>query len=186
MKTKKVLVVVDMQNDFVHGVLGTPEAQSIIPAIQQKIRAAHDAGDLVIFTRDTHSKGYMGTREGKYLPVPHCIWGTDGWEIVSDLRGLVIQETPYLNDVILDKCTFGVSGEIYLDVIEEYGFSSAEFELCGVCTDICVISNAVILHTLYPEADITVDAKAVAGVTPEKNAAALEVMKSLQINVINE
>lgn len=167
---KKTLIVIDMQNDFIDGALGTKEAQAIISNVNKKIEEYKSRGDEIIFTRDTHPVTYLDTNEGKHLPVPHCILGTNGWHIADEI------EVPTAN--IIDKPTFGYMGW------GEYWFE--EIEIIGLCTDICVVSNALILKATFPESDITVDASCCAGVTPEKHAAALEVMKSCQINVIGE
>lgn len=169
---KRVLIVVDMQNDFVTGPLGTPEAKAIIPKVREKIDNFEN--ELVFFTRDTHKENYMDTQEGKFLPVPHCIEGTEGWEIIPELFCSI---GSYIN-----KGSFGYTYWQY----ELYHFANEidTIELCGVCTDICVVSNALILKALYPEKRIIVDSAACAGVTPEKHEAALEVMRSCQIEVL--
>lgn len=170
----RILVVVDMQNDFIDGPLGTKEAQNILPAVYKKIEQAADAGDFVIFTRDTHFANYLSTQEGRLLPVPHCIKDTRGHEIPE-----VLFPSQEFNYEVCDKYTFGnIDWEDFDDV--------DEIELCGVCTDICVVSNALILKAFYPEMKITVDASCCAGVTPAKHLAALETMKSCQINIIGE
>lgn len=174
---KKILVVVDMQNDFVDGTLGTAEAQAIVDNVVKKIEEFDGA---IMVTHDTHFNNYMETREGKYLPVPHCIFGTEGWK----LNKRVQNELDYKSYVSINKPTFG-SVEL-VDTIEEYIASDTEVTLIGLCTDICVVSNAMLLKANYPELNITVDASCCAGVTPEKHKAALEVMKSCQINVIGE
>ena len=164
---KKILNVVDMQNDFIHMALGTKEAQAILPKVQEKIREAVSRGEEIIFTRDTHGADYMDTQEGRKLPVPHCIRGTEGWEIYPGLYVPGCQ--------IIDKPNFGwPNWQLEADAIE----------LVGLCTDICVVSNALILKALYPETEITVDGSCCAGVTPESHKAALETMKMCQINVI--
>lgn len=168
----KVLIVVDMQNDFITGSLGSEEARAIVPKVAEKIK---DFEGEVIFTRDTHYSDYMETLEGKYLPVEHCIFGTEGWEIIPELDTA--------DATVIDKITFGYKD--WEKVLQD-AEPDTEFELCGVCTDICVISNALALRMLYPNAKITVDAACMAGVTPEKHNAALEVMKSCQIDVIND
>ncbi len=167
----KVLIVVDMQNDFVTGTLGSKEAQAILPNVKSKIKEYADRGDRIIFTRDTHGDNYLETPEGKKLPVKHCIENTEGWQVVADL---VTEPCEYVN-----KPTFG-----WLSW-DDFG-EKDEIELIGVCTDICVVSNALILKARYPEAAISVDASCCAGVTPEKHKAALETMKSCQIDVYNE
>lgn len=170
---KDVLIVIDMQNDFIDGSLGTPEAQAIVPKVKEKIKKYKKAGKDIIFTKDTHFENYLDTFEGKNLPVEHCIKGTEGWKINKELNTKV-----YAN--VIHKKTFG-----YLDWnvhINNY----ESIEIVGLCTDICVISNALILRAWFPNSTITVDASCCAGVTPEKHKAALEVMKSCQIEVINE
>lgn len=164
----RVLIVIDMQNDFVTGALGSKEAQAIVPGVQAKIKAYADRGDRVIFTRDTHGEDYLDTPEGKKLPIKHCIKDTEGWQIVP---GLETGNCEYIN-----KPTFGWLG---WDDLGE----TDEIELIGVCTDICVVSNALILKAKYPNAVISVDAGCCAGVTPEKHEAALETMRSCQIDV---
>lgn len=171
----KVLIVVDMQNDFIDGALGTKEAVAILPNVKRKIDEYKKAGHTVIFTRDTHDKNYLQTQEGKNLPVEHCIKDTDGWAISSEL------DTS--NSVIIDKITFG---SVSLMSYVEDNYKDAEFELVGLCTDICVISNAIMLKAHLPEATITVDASCCAGVTPQSHKNALEAMKMCQINIINE
>ena len=169
----KTLIVIDMQNDFVYGALGTPEARDIIPNVMKKIEEYDIREDAIIFTRDTHSKDYLKTSEGKNLPVKHCIIGTHGWEIVD---GLEIKCGRYIN-----KPTFGWTGWDALQFED-----GDEIEIVGLCTDICVVSNALILKAMFPEVKITVDASCCAGVTPETHKAALQTMKMCQINVIRE
>ena len=166
----KYLIVVDVQKDFVDGALGTPEAQAIIPRVKEKIAEYRANGGKVIFTRDTHQKNYLETNEGKHLPVEHCIKGTKGWEIVD---GLYVEGSK-----IIDKPNFGW---VYWS---QFGFE--EIEIVGLCTDICVVSNALILKATFPEINITVDARCCAGVTPESHEAALKVLKMCQINVIGD
>ena len=166
----KTLIVVDMQNDFIDGALGTKEAHAIVPHVKKKIEEYINRGDDIIFTRDTHSANYLTTNEGKNLPVAHCINGTYGW--------LIADEVNYPEYRHINKKTFGYT-------LWDYEGDFEEIELVGLCTDICVVSNALILKAMYPEVNITVDASCCAGVTPEKHKAALEVMKSCQINVIN-
>ena len=172
----KVLIVIDMQNDFVNGALGTAEAQAIVPNVVNKLKYWPIASGKVYFTRDTHDFNYMNTLEGKNLPVQHCVKESAGWCVIDELL-------PYAAKAkVEDKTTFGYSNW----GIEFGSNKEIEFELCGVCTDICVLSNAIALRMFYPNAKITVDASCCAGVTPEKHKAALEVMKSCQINVIGE
>lgn len=167
---KKTLIVVDMQNDFIDGSLGTKEAQAIVENVKKKIGEYKERGDEIIFTRDTHGEDYLDTPEGKKLPVEHCIHGTKGWEIAEGL------EVP--GCTCIDKPTFGWTHW------NERTFE--EIELVGLCTDICVVSNALILKAMFPDVEITVDAGCCAGVTPETHQAALETMKMCQIRVIGE
>lgn len=168
----KTLIVVDMQNDFISGPLGTPEAKAIVPNVKNKIEKSIENKQRVIFTRDTHNSHYWKTHEGKLLPVMHCIEGTPGWCVCNEVEKI---ECRHIN-----KRTFGYQHWAYEDDFEE------DIEIIGVCTDICVVSNALILRALYPELNITVDASCCAGTTPENHKAALQVMKCCQINVIGE
>ena len=168
----KILVVVDMQNDFIDGALGTPEAVAIVPYVKELIKSFDGK---VFFTRDTHFENYMQTQEGKKLPVPHCIKDTKGWEIRAELNELRKTEA-------IDKLTFG-SKELVNLLKDENDIESITF--VGICTDICVISNAMVVKAYYPEIPLTVDAKGCAGVTPESHKNALEAMKMCQIDVIN-
>ena len=174
----KILIVIDMQNDFITGPLGTPEAQAIVPNVKKKIEGYRKNGYKIIFTRDTHGMFYLDTAEGKKLPVEHCIKDTDGWQI-----GIEVTTDNYK---FIDKTSFGYAD--WKEIFPDYYYKSEndKIELIGVCSDICVISNALILKATYPEVDITVDASCCAGSTPEKHKAALDVMKSCQINVIGE
>ena len=175
----KVLIVVDMQNDFVTGPLGTPEAQAIVPHVEKKILEylSDDAG-LVMFTRDTHFSDYYTTEEGKHLSVMHCLHSSDGWQIIPELKGYSDN-----SDGVYNK--FGFGYDSWTDVFMS-GNSIESIELVGVCTDICVISNAIMLKSEYTEIPIVVDASCCAGTTPENHAAALQVMKCCQIEVIGE
>ena len=166
---KRVLIVVDMQNDFIDGSLGTKEAVAIVDKVKAKIEEYHSRGDKVIFTRDTHQDNYLETPEGKKLPVSHCIEGSKGWEIAD---GLMVE-----NAMIINKPTFGYTG--WVDVLT----GESCIELVGLCTDICVVSNALILKAQFPDVDISVDASCCAGVTVETHKAALETMKMCQIDV---
>ena len=164
----KILIVVDMQNDFVSGSLGTAEARGIVT----KLRAKLDSFDGdVIFTRDTHNEDYLKTNEGKHLPVEHCIKGSWGWEIIDELK-------PYVKKVI-DKPTFG-STEL-VEYLKTKNYDS--FELCGLCTDICVVSNALLIKANFYEAEVSVDSTCCAGVTVNSHNSALETMKMCQIEV---
>ena len=172
---KKLLIVIDMQNDFVHNtdVLGSEAAQAIIPNVKAKIDEYLNNGGQVIFTRDTHNPTYLKTQEGEMLPVPHCIHGTTGWCVIDELEH---PECPHY-----DKHSFGYA---YWDRHCTFEDDYQSIELCGVCTDICVVSNVLILKSVYHEIPIIVDSKCCAGVTPAKHEAALEVMRSCQIEVI--
>lgn len=170
---QNVLVVVDMQNDFIDGALGTAEAVAIVPRVAERIRGF--AGK-VIFTRDTHEENYLQTQEGRKLPVPHCIRGTEGWQISEALEG-------WKNGICIDKPTFGsvevgqlLKGMHSADPIQKITF-------VGLCTDICVISNAMLVKAVLPEVEIAVAADCCAGVTPQSHVNALEAMKMCQITV---
>lgn len=169
----RVLVIVDMQNDFIDGALGTAEARAILPALQKKLEEYRRAGDTVLFTRDTHTAEYLSTQEGKNLPVPHCIRGTEGWQIHSSLDTA--------NCRIFDKSAFG-SVELgrYIASLPRL----EQVELAGVCTDICVISNAMLIKAFEPEVPVYVDGRCCAGVTPESHRRALEAMAVCQIHVL--
>ena len=178
----KVLVVVDMQNDFITGSLGTPEAQAIVPNVKKKIEEYRKNGDMIVFTRDTHQEDYLLTKEGSKLPVEHCIENTWGWEIADELRdeatGVAFVNKPTFGSVVLCDLITSLEADCKpTDVIEE-------IELVGLCTDICVVSNALLLKTVfYDTLDISVDATCCAGVTPETHEAALKTMAMCQINV---
>ncbi len=173
---KDVLVVVDMQNDFIDGALGTPEAQAIVPKVAEKIRGFEGR---VLFTRDTHHEDYLKTQEGQKLPVAHCIKGSHGWEICSELKALCTQAP-------MDKPSFGSKelGELLMEMNRREHIGSVC--LIGLCTDICVISNALLLKAFLPEVPIKVDAACCAGVTPQSHKTALDAMKMCQIQIENE
>jgi len=175
---KKLLIVVDCQNDFIDGTLGSEDAKAIVPNVVKKIKEWD--GDIIC-TLDTHGADYLNTREGKYLPVEHCIIGTDGHNINKEIfDALLFCNGSSAN--LLKKYTFGSTAlpEIIRNSDIDY------VELVGLCTDICVVSNALLLKANYPELDIAVDANCCAGVTPESHKAALTTMKMCQINVIGE
>ena len=174
---KKILIAVDLQKDFVDGALGTAEAVKIIPSAKKKIEEF--SGDRLFITYDTHYSDYMNTLEGKKLPVPHCIEGTEGHALNSEIAKAVAKK-PH-TDII--KNTFGTF-EIAEALKKEYPKEELKIELIGLCTDICVLSNAIILRAEFPNAEISVDAACCAGVTPEKHCAALEAMSSCQIDII--
>lgn len=164
----KALIVVDMQNDFIDGTLGTNEAQVIVPIVTRIV----DTGkyDKLFFTRDTHDENYFNTLEGKKLPVKHCIKDSHGWQITDKLN---------IDDAtIIDKQTFGYDG--WSGLLDNYD----EIDIVGLCTDICVISNALTIRAFYPNKQISIIESATAGTTPENKAAALKVAKSCQIDVI--
>ena len=167
---KKTLIVVDMQNDFIDMALGTAEAVAILPKVKAKIEKYLNNGDEIIYTRDTHSEDYLNTPEGKKLPVPHCIKGTKGWEIAD---GLYMEGSK-----IIDKPNFG-----WPDWKTE---NLEEVELIGLCTDICVVSNALIIKAQFPEITVKVDKNCCAGVTPDSHSAALTTMQMCQIDIIEE
>ncbi len=173
---RKILVVVDMQNDFTDGVLGTKEAVDIIPEAVKKIKSFD--GDIFV-TFDTHSENYLETAEGKKLPVPHCIKGTDGWELNKDIKNALCGK----KYVSVQKPSFG-SLRLPELVKEAVGNEDFSVELIGLCTDICVVSNALILKANFPEVSVAVCEKCCAGVTPEKHRFAVETMRSCQIDII--
>ena len=176
---KKILLVIDMQNDFIDGALGTPEAVAIVENVKAKIRSY--SKENVFATRDTHTDFYMDTQEGRNLPVPHCIRGSQGWEIRPDIAELIY------SDHIIDKPTFGSTQLAKLmEILEHREDEGIEIELIGLCTDICVVSNALLLKATLPETPISCDASCCAGVTPAKHEAALETMRSCQIKITNK
>ena len=165
---KKTLIVIDMQNDFIDMALGTAEAVAIVPKVKEKIDEYVSRGDEIIFTRDTHQENYLETMEGTKLPVKHCIQGTKGWEIAD---GLYVEGCK-----IIDKPNFGWPhwDEETLECVE----------LIGLCTDICVVSNALIIKATFPDAQVKVDSSCCAGVTPESHEAALKTMQICQVEVV--
>ena len=171
-----ILIVVDMQNDFIDGALGTAEAVAIVPKVVEKVRGFKGT---VIFTRDTHGENYMQTQEGRNLPVPHCIKGSQGWEVCPALE-------PLRTGLTIDKPTFGSAelGRLLLELDAKEPVGS--IALVGLCTDICVISNAMIAKAFLPEVPVTVDAACCAGVTPESHRNSLSAMKMCQVRIENE
>ena len=172
---KKIIVVVDMQNDFIDGALGTQEAQQMLPRLAEKLER-EKAAEL-IFTMDTHNQYYMDTQEGKNLPVPHCIKPEHGWKIAEALqkfvdRAAAVVEKPSFGSLALPQAVSKIETD--------------EIELVGLCTDICVISNAMIIKAAFPEIKVAVDASCCAGVTPESHANALAAMKMCQIEIRNQ
>jgi nicotinamidase-related amidase len=172
----KFLIVVDMQNDFIDGSLGTNEAVAILPAVKEKIM---NFDGRVLFTRDTHETDYLTTQEGINLPVEHCIKGTDGWQIHPELESLRKEEA-------IDKPTFGsvALGQL-LKAYDTYEEKIESITLIGLCTDICVISNAMLIKSFLPETPVFVDAACCAGVTPESHKRALDAMEVCQIKIMN-
>ncbi len=171
-----ILIVVDMQNDFVDGSLGTPEAQQIVEHVVEKIKQFEGR---VLFTQDTHESDYLKTQEGAYLPVEHCIRGTQGWELVPAIKALCQPENP-----VIEKPTFGSSelASLLARLNEEEPIRS--ITLVGLCTDICVISNALLIKAYFPEIPIAVDANCCAGVTEESHRRALDAMRVCQIDIV--
>lgn len=172
---KKILVVVDMQKDFVDGALGTPEAVSIVPDVVEKIESFE--GDIIV-TYDTHPENYMETQEGKNLPVLHCIKGSEGWKLNDKVQESLLKR----EYKVIEKPTFGAT-ELPEYIKENYDPLDIEIELIGLCTDICVVSNALLLKANFLETKVSVDAVCCAGVTPESHEAALLTMKMCQVNV---
>ena len=172
----RMLVVVDMQNDFIDGALRTKEAVAIVPKVVDKIK---NYKGQVLYTRDSHDEDYLQTQEGKNLPVEHCIYGTEGWQLHPDIDALAKEN----NSLIFDKPTFGSMGLAgCLNGIEKVAHID-EIELVGLCTDICVISNALLLKAVLPETKIIVDSACCAGVTPESHENALESMAACQVEI---
>ncbi len=172
-KGNKVLIVVDFQNDFITGSLGSKEAEGIVQAVVEKIKKCKAEDYQIYVTMDTHHENYKFTQEGKLLPVEHCKEGEEGWQLHPVVRDL-LADCP-----IYKKETFG-STNLALDV---KSLNPESVELIGLCTDICVVSNALLLKAFLPEVPISVDSKCCAGVTPEKHKAALETMASCQIKI---
>lgn len=171
--SKRALIVVDVQNDFTTGALGTKEARQAIPFIEGLVSSFHRNGDRIIYTRDSHDYNYLKTQEGRRLPVEHCMYGSYGWNVVDGVDYIGNDHVRYVN-----KRQFG-----YDDWEGEHLDQFDEVFIVGFCTDICVIVNALLIKTYYPELPITIVSNGCAGTTPEKHRAALEVMQSCQINV---
>ena len=172
----KILVVIDMQEDFVRGMLGSEAAQATIPVVANLVHGFQRRGDPIFYTRDTHYDNYMETEEGKHLPVPHCLKDSDGWEICPE-----VIDYDYWRNYIINKDNFGTI--IWKDFMEQFAIAD-EIVVCGLVSSICVISNIAILRALYPEVPMTLVSKGTAGLSDGNNAAALEVARSLQVNVI--
>ena len=176
---KKILIVVDMQNDFIDGALGTKEAQAIVPAVIHRINECREAGWTLLATLDTHCEGYMDTPEGRKLPVPHCIKGTPGWQLREEIAAALGNAVR-----LVEKPTFG-STALPAIVAEIAGDADhVTIELLGLCTDICVVSNALLLKAHFLEADIAVRRACCAGVTPATHEAALATMGCCQIDIV--
>lgn len=187
----KILVLVDLQNDFINGSLGTSEAQSIVPKVVEKLENYPDKSNtLIIFTKDTHYADYMDTLEGKYLPVEHCIENTSGWSINKEIsraaknKGFLTYSSSMIINSRIYKGTFG--SDVLRDFLLNHSDDIEEIEFIGLCTDICVISNVLMARQALPNTKISVDASCCAGTTIEKHISALEVMKSCQIDIIGE
>lgn len=176
---KKFLIVVDMQNDFIDGALGTPEAQAIVPAVVRRIETARSEGWALIATLDTHGEDYMNTPEGAKLPVPHCIKATPGWQLNKDVAAALGEGV-----MLVEKPTFGSTQLPWLiaDLAKEA--DKLHIELLGLCTDICVVSNTLLLKAHFPGANIAVRRDCCAGVTPATHEAALATMGCCQIDII--
>ena len=184
--SNKLLMVIDMQNDFIDGVLGTPDAQAIVDKVADKIQ--NWDGDIV-FTLDTHQEDdYLETNEGKHLPILHCIQGTKGWEVnqvIQDASNIIVNDDEMklpFNTKVWCKDQFAINT---FDLPQSFYFYD-EIQFCGLCTDICVISNAIVFKSYLPEVPIIVDASCCAGTTPELHSEALNVMRSCQIDIIND
>ncbi|MDR2546497.1 MAG: cysteine hydrolase [Lachnospiraceae bacterium] len=176
---KQLLVIVDMQNDFIEGTLGTKEAQRIVDNVAAKIAVFQ--GDAIYATLDTHHDDYLNTTEGRYLPVKHCIRGSNGWMLHEKVKNALT--TPSSQTIFIEKPTFG-SIELATQIAEKYRGEELEIELAGLCTDICIVTNALLLKTMLPDATIIVDSSSCAGVTPASHEAALTTMKMCQIKVV--
>lgn len=186
----RVLVVVDCQVDFVSGALGSIAAQSIIPHMRERIKEYADGETLILFTKDTHEENYLETFEGTRLPVEHCVRGTPGWSLVKDISTLADGYSNFLifsnEEIIRSRILKNTFGSIKLcEILKQYENEITDVTFMGFCTDICVISNVLMARAYLPNTRIIVDASCCAGTTLEKHLAALEVMKSCQIDVIN-
>ena len=181
----RILVVIDMQNDFINGALGTPEAMGIVDNVVKRIEDSE--GEVILFTKDTHQDDYLDTPEGKKLPVVHCIEGTDGWEINDKILAAWREHNntivfPGLQDNTFNKPVFG-SVEL-VNFLKTREAEITEIELLGVCTDICVISNGIMIKNTLPDVKLSVNSACCAGVTPESHTKALNVMEMCQIDII--
>ena len=175
----KVLVIIDMQKDFCSGTLANPAAAALIPAIKERILDARKNNEMVIFTQDTHMEDYMSTLEGEKLPVEHCIYQTEGWEIVDELKdeaALCILKPTFMGFDLISR----------IETVAAAMNESVEIEVCGVCTDICIISNLLMLRGAFPNSIIKINQNLCAGTSKEKHEMALEIAKSCMIEVIDE
>lgn len=178
MEMKKYLVIIDMQGDFIDGALGTAEARAALPHVIERIQAAQKEGRGLLFTQDTHDSHYLETHEGKNLPVPHCVEGTEGWALAPALEPYAAQGRT------LPKPTFGSTALVELiRPVSQGDGANLDIELCGVCTDICVVSNALLLRAFFPEARLSLHADACAATTPAQQEAALAVMRACQVEI---
>lgn len=173
----KCLVVVDMQNDFVSGALGSQDAQAIVKNVVDRVRCSADDGEKIVFTKDTHTENYLETQEGRKLPVPHCIVGSDGWELIPELRSYADGQ------LVIEKSTFGSRqlGECLAELDKKERLEQITF--IGLCTDICVISNVMVVKAFLPEVPLVVEAACCAGVTPENHENALRALEVCQVTV---
>lgn len=186
----RVLVVVDVQKDFVDGALGSMTAQSIIPHMRERIKEYADGDTLILFTKDTHDENYLKTLEGDKLPIPHCVRGTPGWSLIKDISTLADGYSNFLlysdGEVVRSRVLKETFGSIKLcEILKKYEYEIEDIVFMGFCTDVCVISNVLMARAYLPNTWISVDASCCAGTTLDKHLAALEVMKSCQIDVIS-
>lgn len=179
-KNKKILIIVDMQNDFITGSLANKDAEAIVDPICKYLKKNKDKFSKVILTRDTHQTNYLETSEGKNLPIEHCIKGTNGWLLNDKIQNTL--DTEKIDYLFIDKPTFGFK---YWYGQPELAYPEIKnIEICGTCTDICVVSNALILKTQFPEKEVKVLSKLCAGLTPELHEAALKIMQSCQCKIV--
>ena len=180
-KTVNILLVIDMQKDFVDQALGTPEAQAIVPNVVAKINEYKARGDVIIATRDTHADSYMDTQEGKNLPVVHCVEETDGWQLDDAVQAAMPEDA-----TIVNKPTFGSTDLVKIigEYVAQYGQPNVHVEIIGLCTDICVISNAMVLRAAFPETEIEILSDCCAGVTPQSHQTALDAMRACQFTIV--
>jgi len=181
----KILIIVDMQRDFIDGALGTPEAVAITANVVARIASSQN--ELILFTQDTHGEDYLSTPEGKKLPVIHCIEGTDGWQIDSTIKAAWESHPNTIIDSSLNQNTFTKPVFGSVDLVSYLKSKQSEIEsieILGLCTDICVVSNAIMIKNTLPHIDISVNAACCAGVTPQSHQEALNTMKMCQIDIL--